>query len=676
MAACAKTFLAAAFAAFAYAAFCAPADEDVGGTVMPYGSGETPEEIAASLVKVRAKSGISNFTLSGPGHGVRLSGILDVTGYATLGRKIGAVRAKLVGKGIKIGYKMLPTTNCGIRHQFMKFTFADGAVREFTACSGDENFRKDFAAKCAAVAKEARPFVLLVDDDFRYYGDGCFCENHVRRFAKAVGVAPNRKAVAAAINPKDEVGRRNRADWHRMQVGDLLLLAKAASDAVYAVSPETRVGICAPGKFPERDTAHIALVLAGGRHRPIIRWWGSAYGCDNPVEMPSILFSAQWAKENLTPEIECLFEADPCPNSRFFASAARMGATISLTLASGYSAPLFNALGDRKTLDNGRADHVNFHLRNLHRFAAIKAEGAKGRLVGVQTFFDARTRSTGGVSWARPFEPDAWYKALGRLGIPMTTAESPVKLACGYQAFSAMDAAAVRKFLSGNVILDGAAAIALQESGFGELIGVKIEKRDRIDFNHEAYGAFYNDGLWQGTSFHQNYGLDNGPVARLKLMPGAKYAASYGKDGKYQPSISWFENSLGGRVAVTALHMAGCKTASIFSDWKRDLFVKFFRKMGGERVVPARILDRGNMMLLANDDGKRLFLHATNISCDGADSVELEVVPPYSGTKVEILWADGTWHKADAKWHGTRLVVRPPEPLQVYGFMDLRLKGN
>ena len=59
---------------------------------------------------------------------------------------------KLQREGAEVLYKMMPTLNCGINHPWRKFTLADGKVREFTACPGEEGFRKDFAAKCAAVA--------------------------------------------------------------------------------------------------------------------------------------------------------------------------------------------------------------------------------------------------------------------------------------------------------------------------------------------------------------------------------------------------------------------------------------------------------------------------------------------------------------------------------------------
>ena len=694
--------------------------EDVGGTVMPFGlgafNGDT-DKIAGRLREVKSRGGISRFVMSGPGHRVRVNGMMDVEGYAALGRRIGELRRKVEADGILIGYKMMPTLNCGINHPWQKFTLADGKVREFTACPGEEGFRKDFAAKCAAIAGAGHPFLYLMDDDFRYYTLGCFCEGHLRRFAEMVGrVVPNapqlavnggaltRKEMVAALRMEGEAGHRVRMAWHRFQIGDLMLLAKAASEAIAAVSPETRVGLCAPGKFPEREIAEVARALAGS-HRPVIRWWGSVYGYDFPVETSGLLFSAQWSKENLPQDIECIYEADPCPHSRFYASAVRMEALITTTLAFGYSAPLFQALGGRPDALATSPDYIDMHKRCMERFSAVKAEGLKGRIVGVQAFFDPDSRVGGvGGSAKKPLDVAAWHRSLNRMGIPVTTAESPVKLLAGHHAFRTMDGAAITNLLSGGalgttrptsgVFLDGAAAEALTERGFAPLIGVKAAMRDKIDFTGERQVAWDGKGVSFGSSFHQNYGLDGSAVSRLEVCGGGlgisrptdaemvgrvvpnasqtEIVTEFYSGSKHQPAITYFENALGGKVVVMAVNLADCKAPNFFNFAKRDLLVEIFRRLGGDCVVPVHVVDRANVMLVANDDGERLFLEAVNLSCDPADSLVFEVMPPYAGGRVEFL--DGaTWRDAGAAWDGNSFTVKPPVEIDVYGTLIMRI---
>lgn len=663
-----------AAAALLAGAVAAAPEDDVGGTVMPYSlnafNGDA-DAIADALREVKRRGDISRFVMSGPGHTVRVNGMMDVAGYAALGRRIGELRRKVASEGIRIGYKMMPTTNCGINHPWRKFTLSDGKVRAFTACPGDEGFRKEFAAKCAAVAGAGRPFLYLMDDDFRYFTLGCFCEDHLRRFAEISGVSRDRKELVKALRTEGDEGRKVRMAWHRLQTGDLLQLAKTASEAIAAVSPETRVGLCAPGKFPERETAAIACALAG-RHRPVIRWWGSVYGYDFPVETSGLLFSAQWSRENLPRGIECLYEADPCPHSRFYASAARMEALITTTLAIGYSAPLFQALGGRADALATSPDYVDMHKRCRDRFAAVKTEAAKGRLVGVQAYFDSDMRVGGmGGNAKKPLDVAAWHRSLNRLGIPVTTAEVPVRLFAGHYAFRTLDGAAVTNLLSGGAFLDGAAAEALTERGFASLIGVKATRRDKIDFTGERQVEWAGAGVSFRCSFHQNYGLDGCAVSRLEPA-GAVNVTEFFSAAKRQPAITYFENAVGGKVAVMAVNLADCKSPNFFSYAKRELLVKVFRRLGGDRAVPVYNTDRANVMLVANDDGARLFMEAVNLSCDPVESFAFEVAPPYAGGKVEIL--DGaSWRDAGARWDGARFTVKPRAATHVYGTLVLRI---
>ena len=662
--------------------------ESVGGTVMPFGGssfGGDAEKAAERMRIVKERGRISRFVMSGIGSSVRVNGMKGPEAYTTLGRHIANVQRKVAADGIQIGFFMSPTLNCGINHPWAKFRNFDGTERAFTACPGEEGFRKDLAAKAAALATEAHPFLYLMEDDFRYWGLGCFCGKHLRRFSEQTGVKRGREALVKALRVPGPEGQKLRMAWHRLQVSDLVATAKEVSAAVDAVSPSTRIGLCAPGGFPERETAEIARALAG-KHRPVVRWYGSFYGYDYPVLTSGRLFSAQWSRENLPADIEYMYEADPCPRTRFYASAARMEALISTTLASGFCLPLFQALLTREDALETAPDYLDMHGRRLDRFLAIKEEAAKGRLIGVQAWFDSDMRVGGmGGDAKRPLDPEAWFRTVNRLGMPVTMADAPVKLFAGHHTFRTMDDAAITNLLSGQlsttncqlptavgVFLDGAAAEALTERGFASLIGVKATMRNKIDFSGEHLVA-KGDPITFPCAFHQNYGLDGCAVSRLESV-GARNLTEFSSGAKRQPAITYFENALGGRVAVMAVNLAGCKSSNVFNFRKRDLLARIFRELGGDRVVPARILDRANVTLLANDDGKRLFLHAMYLSCDPADSFVFEVVAPYAGGSVEIL--DGAkWVAADAKWDGGRVTVRPPSPVKVYGTLVLRISN-
>ena len=713
-----------AFAALDLAAF---AGEGIGGTMMPLGGlVEAKTEVAVEKMrKVKEMSGISIFSVGGPGRTVRVNGVADLSVYVNIGRKIHAMGEAAAPYGIKIVSTLVPTMNWGAGHPWRKFTFASGAVRDFAVCPGDEGFRNDFAAKCAAMVREAKPFAHNFSDDFRYFGNGCFCDDHVKRFAALTGVERGRKALAKALADPSPANDSLRKAWHEFQTADLLLLAKATEEAIHGVSPSTLILYNAPGRFPERDVAKIARALAGP-HRPIVRWWGSRYGHDFPLEAGQLLHSAQWARENLGYDMECLYEADPCPHSRFYASASRMHALISTVGAMGFDAPIFYALGGGKDAIQKSPDYLLMHGRDMARFDAVKREAAKGRIVGVCPVFDLDMRlSASCADEKHPFDEKAWYRTLNCLGMPVTMAEAPVKLFAGHHVFRYMDDAAITNLLSGGalgttrptsgVFLDGAAAEALTERGFAPLIGVKATMRNKIDFTGERLVA-EGEPITFPCAFHQNYGLDGCAVSRLeacggglgisrpidakmvgRVVPNApqteivtdsemvvgrgvpnapqtEIVTEFYSGSKHQPAITYFENELGGKVAVMAVNLAGCKSANVFNFKKRDLLADLFRRLGGDCAVPARVVDRANVTLLANENDERMFLHATNLSCDPADSFVFEVVAPYAGGSMEIL--DGAkWVAADAKWEGGRVTVRPPSPVKVYGTLVMRIRN-
>ena len=600
-------------------------------TVMPYSlsaCGGEPAAIAERLRVMKERSGISRYVLSGPSHVVRVTGMLDEAGYAALGKKVRAI-AELVRKdGIEVGYLMMPTMNCGINHPWRHYVRKDGAERAFTPCPADEGFRAAFAAKCAAVAREGRPFLYMMEDDFRYFFEGCFCEEHRRRLAAG-------------------------EERHAMYMKDLKAIAAAAERAIHAVSPETRVGLCAPGGFPLEDTDLLARILAGGKHRPYVRYYGAIYGNDTPIDLAGVLSAAQMARETLPPDVEYVYESDPVPHSRFYASAARVGALVSWTAAMGYDGAYYWGLGSAFDALETSPDYLDLHRRDYPRWTAIRKVAKEGTSVGV---------TSGGSAWT-------WV--LNRMGVPNVMRPTKVRLFSGDGAFAGWSDEKIKALLAGGVFIDGAAAEELTRRGYADLIGVKATKREKVDFSGERSA----DGKVKfGCSFHQNYGLDGCPVSRF-ASAGAETLAYFFAGvptNRVQPSVTFFENKLGGRVAALAVNLGGCVSPNVFSFAKRDLIVSTLKRLGADDQMPARVLDRVNVALHANEDAakSRLFLHLVNLSCDPFGSAVFDVAAPYAGGAVEIL--DGAaWRPLSAAWKDGRLTVAAD--VAVYGTLVLRI---
>lgn len=602
------------------------------GAIMPYSllsCGGEPTAIADRLRFVKRESGLSRFVLYGPTHIVRVVGMRTVADYAEMGRKIGMIKNLVAADGIEVGYLMMPTMNCGIRHPFRGYVYRDGRPRDITACPADSAFRADFAAKCAALAREARPAVFMMEDDFHYFGEGCFCDFHRKRFEGM-----------------------DKDDRHKSLIEDLRLIAEATERAVHAVSPETRIGLCAPRFIPVADTELLAFAFAGPK-RPLVRYYGSWYGNDYPIAYAGVLIAAQRAIETLSPKVEYVYESDPVPHSRFYASAARIGMLCSWASAMGYSAPYYWGLGAGEDALRTK-DYLHLYARDSSRWAAVRDEAVKGDSVGVRT-------------------DGAWYWTMNRLGIPVTLHEAPVELYAGANAFDALADSEVTNLLARAVLLDGAAAEALTARGFPSLIGVSATRRESVDFTGESTA----DGKVRfPCSFHQDFGLDGTPVSRLVPCGAEEVAFMFAgtPTNRVQPSVTCFENRLGGRVGVMATNVGNCQSPNVYSFAKRDCLVRLIARLGG-RPLPARVIDRANVALLANVDRgeNRLFLHLSNLGCDPLDSVEFELDPRWRNGRVETL--DGSvWRESDVRWQGT--VVRIPAEAAVFGTLAVRVRKN
>ena len=651
-------------------------------TIMPYsllyGGDDGGEKLIERLRAVKARSGIRRFVLSAPSHVVRVTGYAKLDEYERIGARLKRVNAALAEDGIEAGYLVMPTLKCGINHPWTKITGANGKESPISACPADPGFRSYFVSNLTAVARIAQPFLIMIEDDFQPHNHpkidwfGCFCARHLAAFAKRTGKARTREELYRLFHEmKEPDAYRLRCEWERMQCDDLVALSSALSASVAAVSSRTRLALSAPGCLNEPMDAAIARALAGKNHRPAIRFHGSHYGMDTPTDFPPLLHSAQWCRENLPSDIEFWHEADPCPHNPFFASAARMEATMSSVFAMGYDESYFWGLSSGEDALETSADYLDMYRAAAPRFEAIRAEARHGRLVGLGVAFDPWERFQIPYWGEESYERGSWYRVLGRMGLPESLGPQKATLYAGARAFSAMDDKGVRTILAGRVFLDGAAAESLIDRGFGELIGLRHEPCDKVLFTGERVVA---DGALIGSAMHQNYGLDGCRVSRLLPAGADELSVYYAKDptNVVQSSVTRFRNRLGGRVAVLALDLREAVTANLFCSRKRELLAEAYEWLT-EEPLPLRVRDRANEMLLVREGEGGLMAHLVNLSCDVRTSYAFAVSPRYAGGAVEIL--DGAaWKPADSAWSGTTLTVRANVP--VYKTLVLRIRAR
>jgi len=635
------------------------------------------EALATRLEKVKDTYGISRFSLYGPRHGGRLTGPYTTADYVKLGKDLAALKARLAPKGISCGYHMMPTLKYGKGEIGAPWILESGKPSPYTACPLDPTFRGILVSNAVTLASLAQPPTWLIEDDYHYFGRGCFCAKHLAEFAQRIGTSYDRESLVKALNvpvTNDAV----RLAWHKLQMDSLEDLAGELSRAVHAVSPDTRFVHSGQWGFPEPDSLRVAKAFAG-KHRPAVRWWGVyGYGLDHPEHFFGVFAAAQWAREHLGEGLDYLIEADTVPHNAFFASGARQMATVGITLAMGYDGPLFWGLGMGEDALETSPDYLVEYKRDLPRLREVQRLGKLGRPVGIGVAYDpwwaVRRDATGLYS-----NPAGWYRVLNRLGFALTTAETPVMTYAGRGAFATMDDAALEKVLSGRVLLDGAAAEEAVARGFAGLIGLTTDGKAKVDFTGEAT----TDGSWRSghfeSAFHQPYGLDNATITVLK--PEGAEELSYfflgTPDRKVRPSMVRFANAKGGRVVTVAINVAyvyePIQTPNVFNFAKRRLFREQLAWLGGESAVPVVAEKRANTYVLARDTPEGLFVFATNLSCDTRESMAFTLAPEWASGRAEILGTDGKWRPADATWDAAKRILEVRDTVPVFKPMALRI---
>lgn len=625
------------------------------------------DKLSERLLAVRDLCGISRFALYAPRHVVRLTGVKTPTDYAAYGRTLKALRDRLGPRGITCGYLAMPTINIGIHHPGRDYVCENGATRPFTGCPRDPAFRALLISNLVAVARVAQPPFIMLEDDFRFFGTGCFCTEHLAAFDSRTTRTWTREDLHDALRTP---GSDLAPHWQAFQTEALVTLASELERAVGAVSPHTRIGLSAPGGLPARDSLRIAQAAAGAR-TPFVRWYGIGYGSDVPVETCRYLQTAQWAREHLTGH-EFFYEADAVPHTVLFGSAIRMTAFMEKAFAMGFDRMWFWGLGTGAQDLAESPDFLLAYRDNVSRFAEIQRLGKMGRPLGVQACED-------------------WYAPLNRLGFPVTTADAAVRFVAGKTTIAQMTDAEIAKMLAGRVVLDGSAATALVSRGFGNMLGLascgspmtgcissnfKQDERQFVDFTGERM----TDGSWTSghfeCAFHQGYGLDTAEIADLTAKDADEVAYYFLEtpDRRVRPSILRYTNPAGGRVVTFALCVWNLKSPNLFNFARRETLARLITWLGGSEALPIRVSHGATLYVLARETDEGLFVHATSLTCDARQTHAFAVSPKWQNGQVEILGSDGRWQDAPAHWEDAGRSLRLTHTLPAFGSMALRLK--
>ncbi|WP_405774484.1 hypothetical protein [Streptomyces sp. NBC_00859] len=414
--------------------------------------------------------------------------------------------------------------------------------------------------------------VLWLEDDFRYHNHaplewgGGFEPLMLERLAELAGEPVTREAVVAAVTAPGAPHPWRallQETWRTAQ----LEVAALVADAVEKHSAgRSRLGLMSsvPGAHAVEGRDWPALFDAlsiGGEavHRPHFAPYSDAPG----RELSHSLWTLDVQRILRPPYVRTEPEIENWPHTTWSKSDTQTWSEMVTAQICGADALFLNVLpvqsgharrfpGVTRLLRRSRPalDHVaQRHRRQL---------GTCG--VGLPLHPDASAH----VHTERPghladlaVDPGPAADFLLRYGVPVTAEEAPVRVLFGQVARS-FDDDALRRMLSGGLLVDGTAARILTERGFGELLGVTVT--EIVDRRAPSANGPYSLECVPASSAHA---ADADVCLSVNLQPAlARLCPSAGAEVRtsvltadlkpWGPGRCEFTNSLGGRVAVLA----------------------------------------------------------------------------------------------------------------------------
>lgn len=596
---------------------------------------DAPKESIEKIQWLHERFGFTRFCPDGLSKGYRAERYPTRAEYLEEAERFAKVREYAESIGCTCGWFCNLTVKSG--PGFTPILRTDGTPHPFANCPTDEAFSKTLAKDMAAFAAVARPAFIFVEDDFSISAaNGCFCERHLAEFARRQGKRYEREELLSVF-AKDtpEALALNRA-WQALKKDTLVHLAEEIRAEMDKVCPEIPIGLMQSGA-QDRDgdfTEAVARALAGKSHTPFVRLYGTFYCGFETKKIPVVLYHSLYYTQHLPEDILRYHESDTYPHNRFFTS----GKQISALRGAAYSYGMVGSIYFAQQYFDRPFEEDAYGKAFVEKRAQLKtlAEyAAKCRPVGVELPFDPFYNGIDGPS--DPF----FTECLGRFGIPFSTTEARVAFLDARQAKYA-DHEALMRYLSGGLFLDGEGARLLCERGYGKYLGVTVgedvlQSRPSLVYDlgtreviKDAY-ATPGEGkeMWCAHAFCPR---GNGKWMEITVTDPKTETVTEGINFRGEvlfPTVTYFENELGGRVCVMSLTVKDNPSQALYNHRRQILLQRIICKMSNEYPMVTNAPDIYTIALSPREEDTELLgmLTLINLCEDDAQKAHIYLPP-------------------------------------------------
>ena len=223
---------------------------------------------------------------------------------------------------------------------------------------------------------------------------------------------------------------------------------------------------------------------------------------------------------------------------------------------------------------------------------------------------------------------EGWALPIQGAGMPVIWNDSPTVAVTGRILYT-LDDSAIRKLLSGGLLLDGSAAETLNQMGYEEFVGVStVEKFSRYETLLSAEEFFAADFGGKPQLYIDTRRFSEGnQFYRLELKDGAREISRYvdTDESPILPAWTVYENSLGGRVAVHAFDLSEKPTVS-FMNWNRKYQLTSILRWLGRGRVDLQVNGGAWMVPIRRDYEDYVLIGVLNYETDDWEYLEVIMV--------------------------------------------------
>ncbi len=551
------------------------------GAIIPISLTGSSEKTKETILTLKKEYGFSTFALIFPSKGWRGHSYPPTEHYVEYAKVFREIKEDLKTHKIICGWWVTATLKAGPDKVLEPIIRPDGTSHPFAFCPLGENFGKRIAKNTALFAKYAEPEFILFEDDYSIKAaNGCFCDNHVNEFSKRMGKNFSREELVEIFSRKSPESYDLIKKWRELLKDSLTDLATKVRKELDIESPHIPIGLCQPGgvDYDGDATESIARAMAGPNHTPYVRLYGTFYCGVDAKKIPEELYHPLYTKQRLGDDFICHHESDSYPHSRFFTSGKHMKSIMATAYSFGCDGSLFQVVNSEDPHEE--TAYSSMYQKEYQRFDAIHRIAKKSEIKGVEITYDPFWNTVDeSCSTTNPL----WAECISRFGIPITTIEAAITFWDVRQAKYASDET-IMKNLSKVLFLDGDAAKALTDRGYGKYIGVTIGENLA-----EKNNLQFDLGCWEIIC--ENFARKD----KVNIMPPAHC---------YAPSGN-------GIARILSVADEKCEVISENFSTKGDLLcpamTKFKNELGGEVVVMGLTLDGNRSQALLNYPRQRLF---------------------------------------------------------------------